>query len=116
MPHYKCAACRIRLHISGTPAVLVADRCRECGSFMEPVVEPAELIGFRAISSADSATDRLRSRYHKPTAGYVDGFLTRRAVALERDRVDAESWLDHDDHPDAAAVALPVPRTGENPF
>ncbi len=48
MPHYKCVACKTRLH-TGTPADLVGDLCPECGSLLEPVGELAEVLGFRSI-------------------------------------------------------------------
>src|SRR5947209_8592660 len=108
MPHYKCAACRIRLHVSAKPAELVGDLCPECGLLLEPVLELAELIGFRSIRTVDSAADAVRSNSHRRIADGVDDFLTRRATTLERDRIDAESWL-NDDEPRAAAVALPPP-------
>jgi hypothetical protein len=78
------------------------------------VVELAELIGFRRIRPVDSAPDPVRSASHQEIADSVDGFLSRRAATLERDRVNAECWLDDDDFSSAAAVALPAP--GKNPF
>src|SRR5947209_12186458 len=110
MPHYKCAACRVRVHVSATPAGLVGDLCPDCGSLLEPVVDLAELIGFRSIRSVENAADRLRSTSLAQTAD-IDGFLTRRAAAIEHDRLEAERWLDERDPPGAAAVALPPPRT-----
>ena len=58
MPHYKCAACRARLHVSGRPAELVGDLCPECGSLLEPVAELTELVGFRSITTAGSGANR----------------------------------------------------------
>ena len=110
MPHYKCAACRARLHVSGSPAEHVACRCPECGSLLEPVADLAELVGFRSIGPvgpAGAAAPEPRRRI----AGRVDEFVRRRAGLLERDRFAAERWLDDGDEQRAGAVALPPPET-----
>ena len=111
MAHYKCGACRARLQVSGQPAELVGDLCPECGSLLEPVVDLTELIGLRSIQSVDSAADPVRSVSHQRIADSVDGFLARRAATLERDRVEAECWLDDADLSRAVAMTLPAPRT-----
>ena len=106
MPHYKCAACKARIHVSGRAADPLGDRCPECGSLLEPVGELAELIGFRSIKSVGAAQAASPER----VADLLDGFLARRAAILERDRVDAERWLNDDDGPLATAVVLPPPQ------
>jgi hypothetical protein len=106
MPHYKCAACKARIHVSGRAAELLGDLCPECGSLLEPVSELAELIGFRSIKSVGAA----RAASPQRVADLLDGFLTRRAAILDRDRVDAERWLGDDDAPLATAVELPPPQ------
>lgn len=111
MSHYKCAACRARLHVSGRPAELVGDLCPECGSLLEPVAELSELVGFRSITTAGSGANPEPSSSRERIAERVDEFVARRAAILERDRLnDPETWLDGD-APHAAAVALPPPRT-----
>jgi hypothetical protein len=50
MPHFKCVACRTRLHSSGAPAELVGDLCPECGGLLEPVGSLVEVVGFRHIA------------------------------------------------------------------
>ena len=107
MPHYKCAACKARVHVSGSPAEVVGNLCPECGRLLEPVGELAELIGFRSIRSVDAA----RSTSDRRGADRVDEFLARRGAIFERDRLDAERCLEHDDGPLAAAVAVPPTQT-----
>jgi hypothetical protein len=111
MPHYKCAACRTRLRVSGSPAEMVGNLCPGCGSLLERAGDLAELIGFRAIHRLGDSTDAPRTRSHQRIADRVDGFIARRAGRLERERdlLGAERWLDDGD-PVAAAVALPLPQ------
>ncbi len=116
LPHYRCVACSVRLEVPGGPAELVGDLCPECGSLLEPVTELAELIGFRSITSVAAAAAPVRSASHERIADTVDGFLTRRAAALERARVEEESWLDDDEPPYGTAVACRLPLPGTNPF
>lgn len=111
MPHYKCAACKTRLHVSESPAELVGDLCPQCGSLIEPVADLAELVGLRSIESVDRAPDSRRPGSHQRIAARIDEFVTRRAAILERDRLDAERSRDDDDSPGAAEVALPAPRS-----
>jgi hypothetical protein len=111
MPHYRCAGCKTRLHVSGTPAELVGDLCPECGSLLEPVADPAELIGYRWIKTPESAADSGRACSHQQTAALVDEFVTRRAAILERDRLEAERWLDDSEDLRAEAITLLPPQT-----
>jgi hypothetical protein len=111
MPHYKCEACRARLHVSAKSAELVGDACPACGSLLEPVTELAQLVGFRSITSrgGDAATEE--SERHQRIADLLDEFVARRTSVLERQRLGAERWLDDSGEPDAAAVVLPPPPT-----
>ena len=111
MHHYKCAACRARLHVSGSPAEQVPGRCPECGSLLEPVADLAELVGFRSITPAGTAAAASPPEPRQRIAGRVDEFVRRRAAILERDRFAAERWLDDSDERRAGAVALPPPET-----
>ncbi len=80
MPHYKCDACRIRLHPPVDRSDRVSDLCPECGSLLDPIADLAQLVGFRLIAVPDRA-----------------------------DPVDTPApWLD-DDEPRGGAVALPPP-------
>jgi hypothetical protein len=83
MPHFKCVACRARLYSAAGPDDVVGEICPGCGSLFEPVDDLAEIVGFRAIKSRDSAAD------------------------------DAGRWLDDGGSfgPDAVAdaIALPTP-------
>ena len=113
MSHYKCAACRARLHVTGRPAELVGDLCPECGSLLEPVAELTELVGFRSITTTGGDAIAAPSSSRERIAERVDEFVSRRAAMLERDRLnDPETWLDGDDpQAVAVAVALPPPQT-----
>ncbi|MGZ4304912.1 MAG: hypothetical protein ACXVSL_08580 [Solirubrobacteraceae bacterium] len=82
MPHYKCDACRIRLHPPESRVDRISDLCPECGSPLDPIADLAQLIGFRLIASQRDA-DRA--------AAFTD-------------------CLDPDE-PKAAAIALPPPET-----
>jgi hypothetical protein len=82
MPHYKCDACRIRLHPPGNRVDRGSDLCPECGSVLDPIADLAQLVGFRLIASQPGAD---------PAAASTD-------------------WPDPDDVK-AAAIALPPPET-----
>jgi hypothetical protein len=45
MPHYKCVTCTSRLMAAGGPP----GRCEVCGSTLEPVGEPSEIVGYRLV-------------------------------------------------------------------
>jgi hypothetical protein len=109
MPHYKCVTCEAWLRVTGTPADMVGDLCPGCGSLLEPVTELAELVGLRAITPFGGAAAPLPSGSRQRVTDRVDEFVARRTAALERERLEAESWLDDEDVPAAAAVAVPPP-------
>ena len=111
MPHYKCDACKARLNVSGKLAELVGDLCPECGSLLAPVADLAQVVGYRSIISRDRPATAPPSESHQRIADLLDEFVVRRAAILERDRLDAERWLDDSDEPNAAAVVLPPPQT-----
>ncbi len=58
VPHYKCEACKVRLHVSGRPAELLGDTCPHCGLVLKPVAELADLVGYRLITSPDGNAQR----------------------------------------------------------
>ena len=111
MPHYKCDHCRTRLRVSGTSVGSAADFCPECGSLLEPVTELTQLIGLRSIAPRDAGAATDGSEPHERIADLLDTFAARRSRMLERQRLDAERWLDDSDEPQAAAVVLPPPPT-----
>ncbi len=111
MPDYRCEACRARLRVSGSPPDFVGDLCPECGSLLEPVPDLAQLVGYRLIAARDGATEEPQSELHQRLVNSLDEFVTRRASALDRDRLDAERRLYDGGTPAAAAVALPPPGT-----
>jgi hypothetical protein len=110
MPHYRCEACKARLH-TGSPADFVGDLCPQCGSLLEPIADLAQLVGYRLIAARDGVTVEPRSALHQQLVNSLDEFVTRRASTLNRDRLDAERSLYDGDVPSAAAVALPPPDT-----
>jgi hypothetical protein len=61
MPHYKCATCRIRLHVSGIPADQVQELCPDCGALLEPAATLTELMGYRALEPVHESNDLARA-------------------------------------------------------
>jgi hypothetical protein len=110
MPHYKCVACKVRLHSAGRPADLVGDLCPGCGSLLEPVGELAEVVGFRSITSRDGDAPGT----HQRLADTVGDFVALREAIRAQARRDADRWLDDGGSfsPEAVAeaMALPTPR------
>ena len=111
MPHYKCEACKARLHSSGESDELLGDLCPECCSVMEPVTELTQLVGFRSITSRDSDTAPEESKPDQRIADLVDEFVARRTSIVERQRLAAERRLDDSHEPYAGAAVLPPPPT-----
>jgi len=109
MPHYKCEACKARCYVPGKAPEFVGDFCPECGSQLEPVADLADLVGYRSITFGDGAAAAPQSGPDCLIVDLLDESIARQAMKLERDRVDAEHWLDDSDEPAAAAVALPPP-------
>jgi hypothetical protein len=117
MPHFKCLACKTRLHSAAGPDDLVGDLCPGCGSLLEPVGELAEIVGFRAIKHRDSTTDDRPPSAHQRIAGPVDGFFARREAILAERRLDAGRWADDGRNfsPEALAESMALPTPRENP-
>jgi Zn-finger nucleic acid-binding protein len=113
MPHYKCAACKTRLHSAASWSDVVSDLCPECGSLLEPVEELDEIVGFRAIEPRPGTAEPGRPATHLRIAGPVDDFLSRRrAILLAQADVEAEvSWLDDGDSFRPEPVTPPPPET-----
>jgi hypothetical protein len=113
MPHFKCAACKLRLDSAARPGDHVGDLCPGCGSLLEPVTELAEIVGFQSIRSRDGAVDRGSPADHERIADRVDDFFARREAILARARLDAERWVDDagsfSSEAVAEAMALPTP-------
>jgi hypothetical protein len=117
MPHFKCVACKLRLDAAASRADMVGDLCPGCGSLLEPVGELAEIVGFRAIRSRDSAADAGAPRTNERIADRVDDFFAGRRAILAQARLDAERWLDEggDFSPEAVAAAMALPTPKEIP-
>jgi hypothetical protein len=56
MPDFKCVACRIRIRHAGD---VTADACPQCGSPLDLVDELAEIVGFRAVTTAEHRVDHV---------------------------------------------------------
>lgn len=108
MPHCRCTTCKLRVRVPGRSTELVEVLCPECGSPLEPVADLSELIGYHTVASRGDRAESVRSGSHQP----IGAFLPRRTALRERerDRLEAEQWLDDDD-PIAVAVTLPPPQT-----
>jgi hypothetical protein len=78
MPHFKCVTCRTRFSTADGPAEFMSDLCPGCGSPFEPVVELAELVGFRAI------TDRAQARLAAETWIHDGDAAITQAMPLPR--------------------------------
>lgn len=76
MSQLKCVACRIRARRAAGPGDPLADVCPECGSALEPVGAPAEVMGFRLVEGAGSAAA-------------ADQLLAVEAVAMPRPETTA---------------------------
>jgi hypothetical protein len=97
MPHYKCVACKTRLHSAAGPADLVGDLCPGCGALLEPVGELSEIVGFRSIRSRVGAGDggaAGTSSRHQGIADRFGDFIARREAFLARAWLDARRWID----------------------
>jgi hypothetical protein len=115
MLHFKCLACRMRLHSPAGPEDLVGDLCPGCGSLLEPVGELAEIVGFRSIKSRDGTAGDSPPGAHQRIADRVDDLFAHRAAILAKARLDAERWVDDGGSfsPEAVAEAMALPRPEE---
>src|SRR4051794_10977342 len=93
MPHLKCVGCKIRLYRAGNPVDLGGDPCSGCGLPLEPVGELAEIVGFRSVTSGDSAAEGDAAGRDQRLADRVGDLMARRAI-LAQTRLDAVRWLD----------------------
>jgi hypothetical protein len=79
MPHLKCLACKTRLYSTESPADPIGDLCPVCGSLLEPVGDPGEIVGYRVIESPHSSSPSGASRAGRLIAGRVGEILARRS-------------------------------------
>ncbi len=116
MPHFKCVACKLRLHTPSAPENLVGDPCPRCGRLFEPVRDLAEIVGFRVMEDPVGAGDGSPGTHHR-TAVRVDDFFARREAVLAQARLDAGLWLDDagDVSSEAMAQAVVLPMPTEKP-
>ena len=117
MPHFKCAACKTRLHSAAAPADPVGHLCPGCGSLLEPVGELAEIVGFQSIKQRDGAADDSPPRRPQPSAGRVDALFAHREASLAQARIDAGRREDDGGSfsPETVAEAIAPPIPEESP-
>jgi hypothetical protein len=117
VPHFKCVACKTRLHSPASRADLAGDLCPGCGSLLEPVGELAEIVGFQAIKSRDGAAAGGAPGTHRRIAARVDDLIARREAILAQEQLDAGRWLDDGGSfgPEAVAEAIALPTPKETP-
>ena len=100
MPYLKCAPCRIRVSAAGAGTAPTDGACPSCGSALEPVADPSEVMGFRSPDLPDASVPAGVARVADISGG--------RAVAEAQLQLDR--WLDEGGgiglEPLAQAVAL----------
>jgi hypothetical protein len=87
MPHFKCLACKMRLHSTESQADPIENLCPVCGSFLEPVGDLGEIVGYRLIetrASTSKAAHRWRARL------IVGEIIARRELKHARVRLEIE--------------------------
>jgi hypothetical protein len=95
VPYVKCGPCRIRLHKESPEVTLFDGLCPICGLELEPAIELAELVGFRAFDLAQG------DRAFEPSPGSREQFvgrvlsaMTHRDATLADTQLDAGRWID----------------------
>lgn len=111
MPHFKCAACRIRLYSLAATTDPVGDLCPGCGSLLEPVGALSEVVGFRSITRRSSAADASASADDQRIADQIGNLLALRAAIRAQARLDAERRTDDGGRFAAKAIPLRRPKT-----
>jgi hypothetical protein len=89
MPHLKCVRCRTRLYSTSARADLVGDLCPGCGSLLDPVGEPAEIVGFQSIQQRAGAPDDGPPSRPERLANRVDRLFARRQAMLAEMPIEA---------------------------
>ena len=95
MPHFKCLACKTRLHRAEREADFIGHLCPVCGSLLEPVGDLGEIVGDRVVETRGGTSHRGASRA-RVIAGRVGEIIARRElkharVRAEIERCDADS-------------------------
>src|SRR5947209_10062454 len=89
MPHFKCQACKTRLHSTESEADRIGDLCAVCGSLLEPVGDLGEIVGYRVVETRGGTWDSGASG-----AGRLIGvgeIIARRELGHARLRLEIES-------------------------
>jgi hypothetical protein len=112
MPHFKCLACKTRLHSTGSQADPIGDLCPVCGSLLEPVGDLGEIVGYRVIESRGSTSHSGASGAGQLIAGRVGEIIARRELKHARVRPEIESCDADSVSPQVQAVSSRAPGTG----
>ena len=109
MPHFKCVTCKTRLSNPGDPVGLLDGLCPSCGFALERAEDPAELVGFRALTPRDRAAHCGKATTHQSLVDSLGQLHECRA--LREARLDGQRWGGEGEYAAAEAVALPRPET-----
>jgi|ERR1019366_9784758 hypothetical protein len=109
MPHFKCLACRTRLHSSESEADPIGDLCPVCGSLLEPVGDWGEIVGYRVIETRGSTSHRGASVAGQLISGRVGEIIARRELTHARVRLEIEICDAHSLRPRSKPLALALP-------
>jgi len=111
MPHFKCAACKLRLYSAGEPGDMVVDLmgelCPRCGSVLEPVGNLAQLVGFQTITSRHDAPEHDASATHQAIADGIRDLIAGTSATDVQAWLDDGRWADDGGSVRAEAQALP---------
>jgi hypothetical protein len=113
MPHFKCLACKTRLHGTDGQADPIGDLCPVCGSLLEPVGDLGEIVGYRLIESRGSTSHRGASGAGQVIADRVGEIIARRELGHARVRLEIESYDAHSVSPQVQAVSSRAPGKGD---
>ena len=80
MPHFKCLACKTRLHGTERQADPIGDPCPVCGSLLEPVGDLGEIVGYRVLETRGGTWDRGASGAGQLIADRVGEIIARREL------------------------------------
>ena len=109
MPHFKCQACKTRLHSTASEADRIGDLCPVCGSLLEPVGDLGEIVGYRLIETRGGMSHSGASGAGELIADDVGEIIARRALKHARTGPEIESC----DARSVQAVSSREPGTGD---
>ena len=114
MPHFKCLACKTRLHNAESQADPIGDLCPVCGSLLEPVGDLGEIVGYRVIETRGSTSHRGASGAGQLIAGCVGEIIARRELKHARIHPENEGCDAASVSPQVQAVSSRAPGTSDD--